>query len=204
MKTSTEFYQGLNLARSAIFFAAAIAMFAMSACEGTSTTSNKATANTPTASNTSTPDAGAPTFMFVQSAEDLKVDPAKSTIRLVKVNQQTLYFSDRPQRMAGHIKMAEYLAEWTRADGPDNFSKNPPNATLSAYEPGQADNTLAVLKITDPVIDGNDLVYNYKVIEGTMPKAGGATALFIDRVGVGGGVGVGYHGVGVGPRGPVR
>jgi len=139
--------------------------------------------------------------MFVQSAEDLKVDPAKSTIRLVKVNQQTLYFSDRPQRMAGHIKMAEYLAEWTKADGPDNFSKNPPNATLSAYEPGQADNTLAVLKITNPVVDGNDLVYNYKVIEGTMPKAGGATALFIDRVGVGGGVGVGYHGVGVGARG---
>ena len=45
--------------------------------------------------------------MFVQSAEDLKVDLAKSTFRLVKVNQQTLYFSDRPQRIVGHLKMAD-------------------------------------------------------------------------------------------------
>jgi len=142
--------------------------------------------------------------MFVQSAEDLKVDPAKSTFRLVKVNQQTLYFSDRPQRIAGHVKMSDYLAEWTRAGGKDNFSSDPPNATISVYEPGQPDSTLAVVKISNPVIDGTDMVYTYKLIEGTMPKTGGATALFIDWIGVGGGVGVGYHGVGVGPRGPVR
>ena len=36
-------------------------------------------------------------------------------IRLVKVNPQTLYFTDRPQRIAGHIKMPAYFAEWTRA-----------------------------------------------------------------------------------------
>jgi len=51
--------------------------------------------------------AEAPQLMFVQSAEDLKVDLAKSTFRLVKVNQQTLYFSDRPQRIVGHLKMAD-------------------------------------------------------------------------------------------------
>ena len=52
-----------------------------------------------------------PQLMFVQSAEDLKVDQAASTFRLVMVNQQTLYFSDRPVRIAGHIKMADYLKE---------------------------------------------------------------------------------------------
>jgi hypothetical protein len=45
------------------------------------------------------------------------------------------------------------------------------------------------------------LVYSYKLINGTMPKGGGATALFIDWIGVGGGVGPGFHGVGVGARG---
>jgi hypothetical protein len=45
--------------------------------------------------------AAAPQLMFVQTADDLKVDTAKGTFRLVKVNQQTLYFSDRPQRIAG-------------------------------------------------------------------------------------------------------
>jgi hypothetical protein len=140
--------------------------------------------------------------MFVQVAEDLKVDPAAKTLRLVRVSQQTLYFSDRPARIAGHFKMADYLKEWTAKAGQDNFGANPPNATLSVYEPGQRDNTLAVVEITQPRIEGADLVYNYKLIDGKLPAGGGPTSLFIDWIGVGGGVGVGYHGVGVGFRGP--
>jgi hypothetical protein len=142
-----------------------------------------------------------PQLMFVQSADDLKVDPAASTLRLVKVNQQTLYFSDRPVRIAGHIKMGDYLKEWTAKAGKDNFAADPPNATLSVYEPGQPENTLVVVKLTNPVVDGADLVYTYKIIDGKMPAAGGATSLFIDWIGVGGGVGPGFHGVGVGRRG---
>src|SRR3990172_8826204 len=143
----------------------------------------------------------APQLMFVQSAEDLKVDPAAKTFRLVNVNQQTLFFSDRPERIAGHIKMANYLEEWTAKAGKDNFRADPPNATLSVYEPGQPDNTVVVVEITNPVVDGSDLIYSYKLIDGTMPANGGATSLFIDWIGPGGGVGAGFHGVGVGGRG---
>jgi hypothetical protein len=146
--------------------------------------------------------AEAPQLMFVQSAEDLKVDSAKGTFRLVKVNPQTLFFSDRPQRIAGHIKMADYLKEWTAKAGKDNFGANPPNATLSVYEPGKPENTIVVVTLTNPVVDGADLVYSYKVLNGKMPAKGGATALFIDWIGAGGGVGFGFHGVGVGRRGP--
>jgi hypothetical protein len=104
--------------------------------------------------------------------------------------------------------MDDYLKEWT--EGEDNFGEDPPNATLSVYEAGQAENTLAVVELTHPVIEGADLIYTYKLIDGTMPKSGGATSLFIDwiaaRPGVGaggvGGVGAGFHGVGVGVRGP--
>ena len=138
-------------------------------------------------------------LMFVQTAEDLKADG--NTLRLVNVGQQALYFSDRPVRIAGHLTMPAYLDEWKAGEGPDNFSSDPPNATISVYESGNHENTLAVVKISHPVIDGKDLVYNYKLIEGTMPKAGGATALFIDWIGVGGGVGPGFHGVGAGARG---
>ena len=153
------------------------------------------------AQKTSNKPSEAPQLMFVQTAENLKVDPAKSTFRLVKVNQQTLYFSDRPQRIAGHIKMADYLKEWTAQAGKDNFKADPPNATLSVYEPGQADSTLVVVELTNPVVEGADLVYTYKIINGKMPAKGGATSLFIDWIGVGGGVGFGYHGIGVGRRG---
>jgi hypothetical protein len=169
-------------APSALLLAAV--MLSLAACATTSTTSS-----------------GAPQLMFVQSAENLTVDAAASTLRLVKVNQQTLYFSDRPQRIAGHIKMADYLKEWTAKAGKDNFGVDPPNATLSVYEPGQPDNTLVVVKITNPVLDGADLVYGYRIINGTIPANGGATSLFIDWIGVGGGVGAGFHGVGVGGRG---
>jgi hypothetical protein len=94
------------------------------------------------------------------------------------------------------------MEEWTTKAGADNFGADPPNATLSVYEPGKDENTLAVLEISDPKLDGEDLVYSYEVIDGPPPISGEATSLFIDWIGVGGGVGGGYHGVGVGVRGP--
>jgi hypothetical protein len=45
------------------------------------------------------------------------------------------------------------------------------------------------------------MVYNYKLIKGKLPAGGGQSALFIDWIGAGGGVGAGFHGVGVGARG---
>ena len=182
MKKLSQFYQRLSQAHLVVLLAAV-----MLAMAGWATAAAMA--------------ADAPQLMFVQSAEDLKVDAAKSTLRLVKVNQQTLYFSDRPQRLAGHIKMADYLKEWTAKAGKDNFGVDPPNATLSVYEPGKPENTIVVVTLTNPKVDGADLIYSYKVLDGKMPASGGATALFIDWIGVGGGVGPGFHGVGVGRRG---
>jgi hypothetical protein len=183
MKKLSEFYQHLNHAHLVVLLAAAVVL------------------SLAAFSTISTAASDAPQLMFVQSAEDFKVDAAKSTFRLVKVNQQTMYFSDRPQRIVGHIKMADYLKEWTAKAGKDNFAADPPNATLSVYEPGKPENTIVVVKLTNPVVDGADLVYTYKVLDGTMPANGGPTALFIDWIGVGGGVGPGFHGVGVGRRG---
>jgi hypothetical protein len=183
MKKFSESYKNLKQAGWAVLLAAG--MLSMVACATTSTTSSES-----------------PQYMFVQIAEDVKVDAAATTFRLVKVNQQTLYFSDRPERIAGHLKMADYLKEWTAQAGKDNFRDDPPNAALSVYEPGKPNNTLAVVKIMNPVVDGADLIYGYKVLSGTMPATGGPTSLFIDWIGVGGGVGRGFHGVGVGARGP--
>ena len=138
-------------------------------------------------------------LMFVQTAENMVSDD--KTLRLVNVGKQTLYFSDRPNRVAGNLTMPAYMDEWKAGAGPDDFASDPPNATLSVYEPGNPVNALVVVEISRPVVEGNDLVYNYKLIEGKMPKSGGESALFIDWVGVGGGVGPGFHGVGVGARG---
>lgn len=143
-----------------------------------------------------------PMLMFVQLSDGLKVDEGAKTIRLVDVSPNTVYFADRPERIAGHIKMAAYLEEWTSKAGKDNFGNDPPNATLTVYEQGQPSDTLAVVEISNPKVEDRDLVYSYKLIEGKLPATGGETALFVDWIGVGGGVGFGFHGVGVGFRGP--
>ena len=105
MKKVSKFYKCLNYILAVALFTAAMLS---------------------TAASQTAPSASSKTqLMFVQSAEDLKVDAAKNTFRLVKVNQQTLYFSDRPERIAGHMKMDQYLAEWAKAEGPDNFSSRP-------------------------------------------------------------------------------
>ena len=135
MKNFTPYDRGLNHASLVILLVAAMLSMAVAATTATSA-------------------AETPQLMFVQIAEDLKVDAAKSTFRLVKVNQQALYFSDRPVRIAGHLKMADYLKTWH--EGNDNFGDDPPNATLSVYEPGRAEQTLVVIKITNPVVDGAD------------------------------------------------
>ena len=39
--------------------------------------------------------------MFVHTADGMSADAAAGTLRLINVSQQTLYFSDRPERIAG-------------------------------------------------------------------------------------------------------
>jgi hypothetical protein len=143
-----------------------------------------------------------PMLMFVQVAASMAVEEAAGKLRLIGLSPQTLYFADRPERIAGHIKMDAFMEEWTAKAGADNFGKDPPNAALSVYEPDQPDSTVAIIEIMHPRIEGGDLEYAFKRIDGQLPKFGGETALFIDWIGVGGGVGPGFHGVGVGLRGP--
>jgi hypothetical protein len=147
-------------------------------------------------------DAPKPMLMFVQVAESMTADTKAKTVRLVNVSPSTIFFADRPVRLAGHVRLPDYLEEWTPKAGKDNFAKDPPNATISVYEPGARDNSVAVIKITNPQMQGRDLVYSYTLIDGKLPAKGEQTTIFIDEIGIGGGVGVGYHGVGVGYRGP--
>lgn len=176
---------------------------AVAGCHQTPTASapTATTSAQPVASPQASTSPGQLQLMFVQTAQDIKADPTAKTIRLVNVSPQTLYFSDRPERVAGNIPMSVYLDAWKAGTNPNDFAKDPPNATLSIHEPGQRKNTLVVVEISQPLVEGKDLIYRYKLIEGTLPKAGGEIAAFIDWYGVGGGVGPGYHGVGVGTRG---
>ena len=122
-------------------------------------------------------------LLFVQNSAGVAIDQAKGVLTLKNVSPSTLFFTDRPVRMAGHYHTRdEFLPLWN--EGPDSLAKNPPNATLSIVEPGQPDLQNVVVVLRNPRMQGNDLIYDIKLVEGTLPKAGNAAVLFIDILGI--------------------
>jgi len=97
-------------------------------------------------------------LLFVQNGTGVAVE--KNTLRLKNVGASTLFFTDRPVRIAGHYHTkGEFLKLWS--EGPDSFAKNPPNATLSFVEPGRPQLLDVVINIRNPRMQGADLLYDF-------------------------------------------
>ena len=69
------------------------------------------------------------------------------------------------------------------SDGKDSFAKDNPNANLSVLEAGKAVADI-VVTLANPVLKGEDLSYDVKILEGNMPAKGGPVSLFIDIIGM--------------------
>jgi hypothetical protein len=129
--------------------------------------------------------AAAPTMaqlLFVQNARGVEVGAGGRTLTLKGLSPTTLFFSDRPVRIAGHYLTAEYLDFWKA--GPDSFLKDPPNATLSVFEQGKNELSDVVVTLRNPRVSGADLTYDITVISGAVPKTSGPASLFIDIIGL--------------------
>ena len=118
-------------------------------------------------------------FLFVQTAKSMAFDPATSTLKLENVSPVTLFFTDRPERIAGNMKTARFIPFWS--EGKDSFKSEPPNADVSIIDGKTMKQTVVELK--DPVLDNGTLTYTVKVIEGEMPAEGTEVAVFIDIIG---------------------
>jgi hypothetical protein len=117
----------------------------------------------------------------VQNAKAVVFD--EGTVTLKGVSPMTLFFSDRPVRIAGHFHTKdEFVPLWD--EGKDSFLKDPPNATISMYEKGKDQLKDVVVKLSKPRLKGEDLTYDIKVIEGKVPKKGGPCSVFIDIIGL--------------------
>ena len=117
-------------------------------------------------------------FLFVQNARGIAYADGKLTLK--GVNPATVMFSDRPERIAGHMATTRFVPFW--GEGKDSFLKDPPNATLSFLEGN--DLADAVVTLRDPVLAGDDLTYQVKVLEGKIPASAGLASLFIDVIGM--------------------
>ena len=117
--------------------------------------------------------------MFVQTARAIKSDG--TTLTLKDVTPSTLYFSDRPKRIVGHMTTAEFVDLW--AEGDNNFEEDPPNAVLAFLEPGDEAPEDAVVVLQQPRLENGELSYSIKTLEGTVPTQTGPVTLFIDPFG---------------------
>jgi hypothetical protein len=117
--------------------------------------------------------------MFVQVAP--AAESVDGRLHLKNVAASTLFFSDRPQRVVGHIHTAQLVSVWD--DGENSFEADPPNAVLSFVGHGDAIPSDVVIEISDPVLVGTDLSYATSVLDGVLPTSTGACTLFIDPFG---------------------
>jgi hypothetical protein len=119
-------------------------------------------------------------FLFVQTAKGMAFDKSTGKLTLGGVSPITVMFSDRPERIAAHMKTAAFVPFWSK--GKDSFLSDPPNANISILEGDQLRQIVAVLH--DPVIQGDSLTYTVRVLQGEMPAKGADVSVFIDIIGM--------------------
>ena len=117
--------------------------------------------------------------MFVQTAQGITSDGTTLTLR--EVTPSTLYFSDRPQRIVGHMATTDFVDLW--GEGDNSFEEDPPNAVLAFLEPGDQVPDDAVVVIKQPRLQDGQLSYAIETLEGTVPTHAGPVTLFIDPFG---------------------
>lgn len=119
-------------------------------------------------------------FLFVQTSRGMSYDAAAKRLTLTGVSPVTLFFSDRPERVAGNMRTAHFEDFWK--GGKDSFLQDPPNADLSILEGDTLRQVVVVLR--DPRLEGEDLSYAVEVLEGDLPATGAEASLFIDVIGM--------------------
>jgi hypothetical protein len=117
--------------------------------------------------------------MFVQLATGVR--SAEGSMTLVGASPSTLYFSDRPERVVGHMTSQQFVDQWN--EGADSFGSDPPNAVLSFVEPGADTPSDVVVVLRDPTIGAGSISYAIDVLEGEVPAEAGPCTLFIDPLG---------------------
>ena len=117
--------------------------------------------------------------MFVQTAQGVTIDG--DTLTLQGITPSTLYFSDRPQRVVGHMTTTDFVDLWD--EGENSFEIDPPNAVLAFLEPGEDAPDDAVVVIRHPRLSDGQLSYSIEVLEGVLPDRSGPVTLFIDPFG---------------------
>jgi hypothetical protein len=133
-------------------------------------------------------------LLFVQTAGSGSFTPIEGKdgsylLTLNDVSPVTIYFSDRPYRVAGHLEMERFLEVM-------DFQVIPPNAAVDVIGPHE-ENDLVVVELCDPQydLDEDTLKYTVSVLkepdhsyavfnerhDGEIPGTFGAASVYIDN-----------------------
>ena len=115
--------------------------------------------------------------LYAQTAAGMAYENGRLTLN--GIAPTTLYFSDRPNRITGHITSEEFFDSW--GEGDDSFASDPPNAVLSIFSEEEVNDVVVVLQ--EPALVGDQMSYLVNILDGEMPASGGASSLFIDMIG---------------------
>jgi hypothetical protein len=126
------------------------------------------TASLTAAAQTAAQDAKQADYLFVQTANAMSFDKATNKLTL------------RPERIAGNMKTSAFVPFWSQ--GKDSFLSDPPNADISVVEGKELRQIVAVLK--SPELNGGDLSYTVKILQGEMPAKAEEVSVFIDVIGM--------------------
>jgi hypothetical protein len=119
-------------------------------------------------------------FLFVQTAKRMRFDKATNTVTLEGISPVTVFFADRPERIAGNMKTTSFVPFWST--GKNSFLSDPPNADISLVNGHTVQQVVVVLQ--NPVLQGENLAYTVKVLEGDMPARANDVSVFIDVIGM--------------------
>src|SRR5262245_37648302 len=117
--------------------------------------------------------------LFVKTAVAVECSPGRMVLK--NVAKATLFFSDRPHRIVGHMRTRDFIKIWEL--GENSFASNPPNAVLAFVEEQAPLPDDVVVVLRHPSIDGDDLAYDVGVLEGSLPVEARTCTLFIDPFG---------------------
>jgi hypothetical protein len=117
--------------------------------------------------------------MFVQVARTMTIDGDRVTFH--GLSPATLFFSDRPQRVVGHLTSKQFVEEWGK--GENSFADDPPNAVISFLDDDDEAPEDAIVVLKDPGLEGDKITYTVVVLEGKLPDKASSCSVFIDPFG---------------------
>ena len=104
-----------------------------------------------------------PKFFAIQHAQSgslSEINETAYTFELNDVSDETILFSDRPDRIVTSVSTSDFIGNWSVR--PDSFAVDAPNAVLVVDEQ-EGEQDVAIVELFSPVYDSDKKVLKYDV-----------------------------------------